>query len=109
MKKFKQADYFISLLLILVFVIISFINQDITWIVGYFVVGGWQVISMIIHAFFGWFTVKKFQKICLSVHCFDHYCAGLAWIDCKTIPVFAGVPDAFCSTGDGYLLYLDLL
>ena len=34
MKKFKQADYFISLLLILVFVIISFINQDITWIIG---------------------------------------------------------------------------
>ena len=62
MKKFKQADYFISLLLILVFVIISFINQDITWIIGYFVVGGWQVISMIIHAFFGWFTVKNSRR-----------------------------------------------
>ena len=53
MKKFKQTDYVISLLLILTFVVMSFINQDITWIVGYFVVGGWQVISMIIHAFFG--------------------------------------------------------
>lgn len=62
MKKFKQTDYFISLLLILVFVIISFINQDMTWIVGYFVVGGWQVISMIIHTVFGWFTAKNSRR-----------------------------------------------
>lgn len=62
MKKFKQTDYLISLLLILVFVVMSFINQDMTWIVGYFVVGGWQVISMIIHAFFGWFNVKNSRR-----------------------------------------------
>ena len=62
MKKFKQTDYVISLLLILTFVVMSFINQDITWIVGYFVVGGWQVISMIIHAFFGWFNVKNSRR-----------------------------------------------
>jgi hypothetical protein len=58
MKKIKQTDLIISIALIVIFLILSFINQDMTFIVGYFVVGGWQVISMIVHAIYGWFTGK---------------------------------------------------
>ena len=59
MKKFKQVDYFISIALILAFSIVSLINMDGTFIIGYLVVGGWQVISMIVHSYHHWFTGKK--------------------------------------------------
>jgi hypothetical protein len=59
MKKFKQVDCFISIALILTFSIVSLINMDGTFIIGYLVVGGWQVISMIVHSYHHWFTGKK--------------------------------------------------
>lgn len=52
MKKFKKIDTWISITLITAFAIASIINQDYTFIIGYFVVGGWQVISMLIHLFY---------------------------------------------------------
>ncbi len=59
MKKFKQVDYYINIALILAFSIVSLINMDGTFIIGYLVVGGWQVISMIVHSYHHWFTGKK--------------------------------------------------
>jgi hypothetical protein len=56
MKKFKTIDYRISILLIAIFTLISLTKRDDTFIIGYFVIGAWQVISMIIHAWNGWFT-----------------------------------------------------
>jgi len=56
MGKFKTTDYWISILLISVFIIISLVKMDGTFIIGYFVTGAWQVISMIIHVWNGWFT-----------------------------------------------------
>ncbi len=50
MKKFKKIDAWVSAVLIIGFAVPSFINQDATFIIGYFVVGGWQVISMLLHA-----------------------------------------------------------
>ena len=58
MKKLKEADMWISIVLIAGFTAASLINRDYTFIIGYFVVGGWQVISMIIHVFNKWFTEK---------------------------------------------------
>ena len=58
MKKFKQLDYWISITLILLFLVLSLINMDYTFIIGYLVIGGWQLISMTIHAFNHWFTGK---------------------------------------------------
>ena len=44
-------------MLIAGFVIASLIRQDFEFtIYGYFIVGGWQVISMLVHAIMGWFT-----------------------------------------------------
>ena len=50
MKKFKEVDTWISIILIAGFAIATIVNLDYTFLLGYFVVGGWQVISMIIHA-----------------------------------------------------------
>ncbi len=58
MKKFKQIDLTISCLLITGFIIAGLINRDTTFIIGYFVVGAWQVISMIVHAINKWFTER---------------------------------------------------
>ena len=55
MKKFKQIDVWVSMSLILAFAIVSIIRFDLTFITGYFVVGGWQLISMLVHAINGWF------------------------------------------------------
>lgn len=62
MKKFKRIDAIISLVLITVFAIATIINRDNTFIIGYFVVGGWQVISMLVHAYYKCFTQKKSSR-----------------------------------------------
>lgn len=66
MKTFKLIDFWINVILISFFVIIAILETSdcisgfdgyIIW--GYFIVGGWQVISMIVHATQQWFTEKK--------------------------------------------------
>ena len=59
MKKFKEVDTWISIILIAGFAIASIINRDYTFLLGYFVVGGWQVISMLVHVYYHSFTEKK--------------------------------------------------
>lgn len=56
MKEFKTIDLWISILLIIGFFIYSLIQRDYTFLIGYCVVGGWQIISMIVHAARQWFT-----------------------------------------------------
>lgn len=58
MKKFKKIDAWISVVLILGFSIATIINRDYTFLLGYLVVGGWQVISMLLHVYFRLFTQK---------------------------------------------------
>lgn len=64
MKRFKKIDYWISILLIAGFIITELIKQDSTFIAGYFVVGAWQIISMMVHAVNGWFVNKKGTRYC---------------------------------------------
>jgi hypothetical protein len=58
MKIFKQIDLTISVTLIIGFFIVSVIRRDATFLIGYFITGGWQVISMIVHAADGTFAGK---------------------------------------------------
>ena len=58
MRKFKIIDVFISIALIVVLTILSIVKADYRFIYSYFIVGAWQVISVIIHAANGWFTKK---------------------------------------------------
>ncbi len=55
MKKFKTIDVWISITLICAALGYGISNHD-YFIYGYFVVGGWHIISMIVHAYYGWFT-----------------------------------------------------
>lgn len=55
MKKFKLYDAWISIILIAIFTFISLIWLDGTFIVGYFTVGAWQLISMMVHFKNKWF------------------------------------------------------
>ena len=61
MKKFKLIDFWVSTGLIVFFIITNLVGHthDVLsdkFITGYFVVGGWQVISMIVHAVTRTFT-----------------------------------------------------
>lgn len=57
MSTFKKIDVVISILLITGFFIASLADLYLLFI-GYFVVGGWHIISMIVHAIAGWFMQK---------------------------------------------------
>ena len=59
MKKFKEVDVWISIILITGFAIATIINRDYTFLLGYFILGGWQVISMLVHIYSKSFTQKK--------------------------------------------------
>ncbi len=59
MKKFKLIDTWGSITLITAFTILSLTKLDYTFLIGYCVVGGWQLVSMIVHVMLGWFTHQK--------------------------------------------------
>jgi hypothetical protein len=58
MKQFKIIDFWISSLLIAGFTIVSIFKGSETFMYGYFTVGGWQIISMVIHFINKWFCNK---------------------------------------------------
>ena len=72
MKRFKIIDFWISVGLIIFFAILTLTPIRIpilisvlgvrdsfgNLIAGYFVVGGWQVVSMLVHAIAGWFSPR---------------------------------------------------
>jgi len=63
MKKFKVIDFWISAGLIIASAIIGILEgfEDFLsnyFLMGYFVVGAWQVISMLVHAFYKCFTKR---------------------------------------------------
>lgn len=61
MKQFKTIDLFVSIALILGFAIYWLVKPG-SFFVAYFVVGSWQVISMLVHAFNKCFTYKKGKR-----------------------------------------------
>ncbi|HEV7782992.1 MAG TPA: hypothetical protein VGO58_17070 [Chitinophagaceae bacterium] len=59
MKTFKQTDYWISTGLIIICTVINILSWSIlTLIHSYFIIGGWQVISMLVHMLNHWFMKK---------------------------------------------------
>lgn len=56
MKKFKTIDCWVSIVLIITFLVYSLIRLDETFLYGYFVIGAWQCLSMLVHIWNGWFT-----------------------------------------------------
>lgn len=63
MKKIKTIDLWGGILLILSFLIWSLIGRNMmVAIIGYVIVGGWQVSSMAMHAYYHWFNEKKGRR-----------------------------------------------
>ncbi len=62
MKRFKQIDLIISIVLITGFSLLTFYNSE-SLFKAYFITGGWQVISMLVHVFAGWFTGKGTPRL----------------------------------------------
>lgn len=58
MKTFKFIDLILNISLILLFAVLTLVEKDGSFTYGYFIVGSWQVISMLIHQSAGWFTKK---------------------------------------------------
>ena len=50
MKKFKKIDFWINVILIVGALVLAATGKEFTFIYGYFIVGGWQVVSMLVHA-----------------------------------------------------------
>jgi hypothetical protein len=59
MKKFKEIDCWISVSLLLIFGVISLATQSFVYLIrSYFIIGGWQVISMVVHTLNRWFMKR---------------------------------------------------
>lgn len=63
MKKFKIIDFWGSVILIAIFTIYGLVKFNEKFIIGYFVVGGWQLISMIVHATNNWYTHRNGARL----------------------------------------------
>ncbi len=101
MKKFKEVDMWISIVLIVGFSIATLINRDTTFIIGYFVVGGWQVISMIVHAVTKTFTHSRGYRFVYHWIAFISVITmpiGSFWILLFTAPVMAVYYTGLCYT-----------
>lgn len=87
MKKFKELDFGISTGLIGLFAIASIVDRsgflNTNLLLGYFVVGGWQLISMIIHTSKGYFTKRwgrRFYYQWISLIAVVTIPAGSIWV-----------------------------
>lgn len=58
MKTFKLCDTWISTGLIIIFTLYGLGTGDARFLTGYFVVGGWHIISMLVHQYQHCFTYK---------------------------------------------------
>lgn len=66
MEKFKRVDCWVSIFLLVscaLFVLLSMDNWGSALIVSYFIVGGWQVLSMTVHAVTGYFTKRVWGRL----------------------------------------------
>ncbi len=74
MKTFKLVDVWVNVMLIAGFVIVSLIKMDATFIYGYFIVGAWQITSMLVHHYNSIFCAKgsiraKYHKAVIVILC----------------------------------------
>jgi hypothetical protein len=92
MQRFKIIDFWISCVLIAGFTIAGLINRDFTFIIGYIVVGSWQVISMIVHIAAGSFVYKggeRYMYNWITLIALLTFPVGSYWILVFTAPLMA--------------------
>lgn len=84
MKKFKIVDCWVSAILITGSFIYGFISRNFNFIAGYFIVGGWQLISIATHYLTDTFIGKarnNYTKLIgwATVSLFSLFIVALAW------------------------------
>ena len=72
MRLTKKTDVYIQILFIMFFLLYVFVDER-NMLTGYFVVGGWQVLSSLMHIGMGWFRTNKYRK---------WYYGLLIWVVC---------------------------
>ncbi len=105
MRKFKLYDTWISIGLIIASVIGSLVRLDGTFLICYFIVGGWQLISMIVHAMNGWFIQKGSKRlhyhyvvaVILTMFCIGFVIEPVMWV-VAIVMFFAAAPMAIFYT-----------
>lgn len=112
MKTFKLIDFWVSVGLLISFLIIiangkpeSLIDENI--LLSYYVVGGWHIISMLVHAICGWFTIRwgtRFWYQWVSFILVVTIPAGSVWILVFTAPFMAFFYTAYC----GYEVFVKM-
>lgn len=85
MKKFKLIDTWVSISLILVGTVVSLVKLDNSFMMVYCIVGGWQMISMFVHAIKGWFTHLKTARY--NYHALVTILAALSLVGLLITPV----------------------
>ena len=91
MKTFKRIDLLISILLIVIFSVLCIIDLEYLFI-GYVVVGGWQVISMLVHVWNRWFNAtgsRRFVYHWITIISLVTMPIGSFWILLFTAPFMA--------------------
>ncbi|MBS1510161.1 MAG: hypothetical protein JST86_04925 [Bacteroidetes bacterium] len=117
MKTFKIIDCWVSVVLITFFTTMALINGTAFTInnqvfYGYFAVGGWQVISMIVHAVNGWFTNRRtgarYIYHWIVVIALVTFPAGSFFILLFTAPFMAVGYTALCCRETWYIMHRPL-
>jgi hypothetical protein len=62
MRRFKKIDFEINVILIIICTVFAFCNGGAGFFIGYFVVGGWQLVSMLVHYYKNWFCEKGTKR-----------------------------------------------
>ncbi len=101
MKQFKIIDFWVSVGLIVGFFVAALINKDETFLFGYFIIGGWQIVSMLVHVWGRWFCNKGSSRynyhllviilllLSLSGFVFYGFLFGLMYVMLFAAPVMA--------------------
>ena len=92
MKKFKQIDCWVSVVLIAGFTVATLISNGNTLFTGYFVVGGWQVFSMLVHTYHRLFVGKGSRRYVyhwITLISLVTFPVGSYWILLFTAPFMA--------------------
>ncbi|WP_462220035.1 hypothetical protein [Ferruginibacter sp.] len=62
MRKFKKIDFEINVILIILCTVFAFCKQGASFFIGYFIVGMWQILSLLIHYYKNWFCEKGTKR-----------------------------------------------
>lgn len=94
MRYFKLFDFRLSILLFITLSIWLLINPSLDNIIeAYFIIGGWQLISMLIHEWNKWFISRNSTRRIyhlVSLACLIAIPFGFAWVLVFISPLMAG-------------------